>query len=969
MKQFYLLLLLLATCTLAEARQIDEAKAREIAQSFFNNKGNFAGSPRLVRQSSETNTLQKSRTPNVVSQQPGYYVFTAGDRADDKGFVIVSGDDELKPVIGWSDNTVYDPDRMPRQLRAILEEYDNYLADFRAGKALAAQSRGGAAVSPLMTTRWNQDIPYNLYTPIKNSVQTPTGCVATAMAQVMKYHNYPPKGHGYIEAWTYAPADLNLDESVYDWGNMLDRYVVGQYSDTEAAAVARLMYDAGRSVEMMYEMTESGAYDTSIAGALYKYFNYDEAIRFRSREFFGSQAWIDMVRESLLRGEPVIYSGSSAHSGHQFVCDGIDSDDYFHINWGWGGYCDGYFDLNAFVPSGVGIGGGDGDYYRDHTMIINIRPGDPDADHSGYIQPPIIREFRMSGYDNRSYLIVQVDNASRHYREARSVGILVDLYDSNKKLLKDSWIISKYPYLLRPFTKGTHSIDTNFKGIADGDYYISLRYTTDSERSYGYSQKYDYVGPFDIACDDFVPVKVKDGMAVIEEKSEAIDNIVIEGIESTTEIYDLSTNIELGIAVRNNGSEMVSSYKLSAYCVADADWTEDLDLEKLEECGSLYIDQLYSEASRIFTCYLYLNKGLTPGVYRLILAANGNKVKMESDCKFEVIPMPSDAPMVMMSQLSNSNPTQDNLGGAYMRLSWTYYAPREWADWYYGKVPLQLWGSNADDPEDEFLMCEIEDSGLQYDNYSSAGRGSAKVTCYPELSWRAPGKYRMWLKYNIDGEWVVIPGENNLCEFSISSTQPTVSYIELAAPADINGGKPVEIGKEFEVKLTFTSPTGIQLSEENSYFTIRDMPSFQSNTYNIDWQPLADKWELEPGECCEITAKFVLDDYWAATYNYDINSLAGKTLLVFPAVCEEYEYGSVLALINYNEYIPSLYFTVSEPAGISEITVDTWTEIDYTLPYEVYNINGSLIELTVDNLSSGVYIIRQGSCAEKYIIK
>lgn len=973
MKQIYLLLLFASTFAYAGAREIDESKAREIAQAFFRKKGCKVQSPRLIHDSNGIRAIRKYNCENGIARQPSFYVFSREDNPESKGFVIVSADDEVRPVIGWSDNAVYDADQVPVQLEAFLQEYDHLLSEVRSGNAKTAETRGGAAVAPLISTKWDQGAPFNRYTPSYSSGNAPAGCVATAMAQVMKYYNYPANGHGTIGGWYFAPEDIDLSESVYDWNNMPDIYTSGQYSENEAAAVGRLTYDAGRAVETKYGQYESAAHDTHIPGAMYKYFNYDGAITYKKRDYYDSQAWIGMIRESLLRGEPLIYGGTDGQDGHEFVCDGIDGDDYLHINWGWGGYCDGYFDMNAFIPEGTGTGGGRGDYYQHHGIIVNIRPGNPDEDHSDFIRPPMVLEMEWTGShpDNPwmkdNILATRLYNTSNSDRNAESIGIIIDLYDGNKNLIKENLATTNYRYFLKSNHISWSHNYIDLSSVPNGDYYVSLRYTTDKDRPYGYPSKYDYVADFDFAGEEFIPLKVKDGKVVIEEESDEDaygEWLTIEKAEQEGDIYELVASPAVNVTIRNNNSSMTGSIRMTAYCVAETDFSGTVDLTELEPCGSVNLSGIYGSARHTVRFMLDKITWLSPGKYHLVFAVDGNTVKSESDCRIVVLPTPTDNPMLMLSRLSTSLPTQDNGPANYMKLSWTYSSPDDWAHWYVGDVPLQLWGCNEATPKEEFLMYEIENSDLQH----SPGKiRTINVSCYPELKWRAPGQYRMWLKYKVDGEWKVIPGEYNLCTFQVTDYEPSWEYLELAAPAEINGGNPVETGKEFEVKLKFRSPTGIRLSEENTYFIISPSPDNYRTIFAADGHPVMDKWELAAGESCEVTMKFCLDEQWADIYGYDLKSIIGKKLLVNPYICFIDNDGEWQATIKYNEHIPSLYFISTESSGITEIVRNDTAGIDYTRPYEVYNINGVCIGRTTDSLSSGIYIIRQGRNVSKFI--
>lgn len=320
------------------------------------------------------------RTPVLVyteeiNAQPAAYLF---DRGEGNGYLIVSADDEVAPLLGYSDAGAIDVTDMPDGLRYWLGYYAAEIENVRTNGTVSvlAASPARKAIAPMVATRWNQSAPYNNMCPTSGSDRCVTGCVATALAQVMKYHNWPPKGRG-SNSYTWKNSTLSLDFSTvtYDWDNMLDVY---DSSATAAQnnAVASLMYSCGIAVNMNYGTGASGAVSKNCGSALVNYFNYDASLRYLERDFYTLSDWEDEVYNSLASGCPVLYGGQSSAGGHEFVCDGYSSDGYFHFNWGWGGMSDGYFRLTALNPGSQGIGGaGSGAGYNfGQDIIVGIKP-------------------------------------------------------------------------------------------------------------------------------------------------------------------------------------------------------------------------------------------------------------------------------------------------------------------------------------------------------------------------------------------------------------------------------------------------------------------------------------------------------------------------------------------------------------------------------------------------------------------
>ncbi len=324
-------------------------------------------------------TLVATRT---AEQQPAVYVFNTPGQ-----FLIASAEDGVRPCLGYGDGVI-DPANLPCNFAAWLDGYAEEIAAYRAMNAgrpavmsvtsPSARVASRAAIAPLCETLWDQGAPYNNLCPTVSGRRAPTGCAATALAQVMKKHNYPAQGSGtntYLSNGTTITADLS--QSTYDWNNMIATYYSAS-SGTEAqrTAVAQLMYDCGVSLNMQYGATESGAFDFMPTYSLTKYFGYDadNMLEIYRAGFLEQDEWDDQIYESLAGGMPVFYTGQATNGGHSFVCDGYSSNSNFHINWGWGGYCDGYFPLSALNPSGQGTGGYEGGYNSNQSAVIGVRP-------------------------------------------------------------------------------------------------------------------------------------------------------------------------------------------------------------------------------------------------------------------------------------------------------------------------------------------------------------------------------------------------------------------------------------------------------------------------------------------------------------------------------------------------------------------------------------------------------------------
>lgn len=335
--------------------------------------------------------LSKNGTPELVHTQltpkgeNAVYVF---NQPDHRGYILLSADDVAIPLLGYADSGSFDPANIPPAMQWWIEEYGRQI-EYAAAHGITSAStspslRRQAAetarqeIAPMLKTDWDQGEPYNNQCPTDATVRTYTGCVATAMAQVMKYWEYPERGTGTI---TYTAASLskkltlNLSKTAFDWDNMLDTYLPGQYNETQANAVAYLMKACGYAVKMDYGTDSSGALAMNICRGMTKYFNYDGNAHYELRMMYSSDQWADMIYTNLKEVGPILYGGASyIGGGHSFVCDGY-KDGLFHFNWGWTGMSNGYFSLEALNPSALGAGGGGGGGYNfTQDAVLGLQP-------------------------------------------------------------------------------------------------------------------------------------------------------------------------------------------------------------------------------------------------------------------------------------------------------------------------------------------------------------------------------------------------------------------------------------------------------------------------------------------------------------------------------------------------------------------------------------------------------------------
>lgn len=359
--QFLLVLLLALGYSPLQAKRITQWQAQQQAYSFWGKQ-----MPQKAK--------AKSRTATTASPSDAYYVFNN----DAGGFVIIAGDDAVTPVLGYTSTGSFDAENLPDGLKDLLKSYerqiaalgDNYVANQTATRAAFTGEK------LLKTAEWNQGNPFNKYTP-NNYV---TGCVATAGAIVMKHHGYPAKGTG-SHSYTWKGKTLTANfEHDYDWASMPAKY--DGTNDAAFDGVARLMADLGVAVEMQYNKDGSGAYIGNLVTALQKYYGYSKLSHLMAIEDVGAEAWNGKLREEIDANRPVLYAASDpARGGHAFVIDGY-KDESFSVNWGWGGYCDGFYQIGALNPESNGKPEGD-KYNVGQSAVFGMEPSDGTEKVSG----------------------------------------------------------------------------------------------------------------------------------------------------------------------------------------------------------------------------------------------------------------------------------------------------------------------------------------------------------------------------------------------------------------------------------------------------------------------------------------------------------------------------------------------------------------------------------------------------------
>ena len=456
MKRTLLLVLTVFTnILLANAEPITKARALSIATKYINN-------PRL---SDDTPQTRSSK----ADEQPAYYIFT---NPNDKKFVIISGESKLNEVVGYGDKMIENPNDQPPYFKLFLKEYERVVKEVRAKATTTTPQRPiKRKVEPLLTCKWSQYDPFNKYTPLSNGQHTPTGCVATATAQVMFYNKWPKNRPTEYIAST---GDEARKSSTYWWDEMKNT-TNEMRTEQSRQAVGVLMYDIGKAVHMRYYIKGSDSNLQRACNALRDKFDY--TVRYLDKNFLPANEFLNEVMQEISDGYPVLVVGGP----HAFVYDGYDEQGLIHTNWGWGGENDGYFDINIVTLNVSGFALNSGTFWDDISVVF-AHPNDgkavPFKDIERGLDARTTTSFTMDKTEaSRSESFsAKIERLGSYSSVKGELGVFsgkvaLALYNDKNERVKIFDSTAGDQTWASIFTAMSFDVaDINFKGIADGNY-------------------------------------------------------------------------------------------------------------------------------------------------------------------------------------------------------------------------------------------------------------------------------------------------------------------------------------------------------------------------------------------------------------------------------------------------------------------------------------------------------------------
>ena len=440
---------------LANAEPITQARALSIATKYINN-------PKLSNDTPRTRSSQ-------ANEQPAYYIFT---NPNDKKFVIISGESKLNELVGYGDKMTENPNDQPPYFKLFLKEYERVVKEVRSkATATTPQRPIKRKVEPLLTCKWSQYDPFNKYTPLSNGQHTPTGCVATATAQVMFYNKWPKnRPQDYI-----ASTGDDAKKSATYWWDEMKNTTNEMRTEHSRQAVGVLMSDIGKAVNMRYYYRGSDSNLQYACNALRDKFDY--TVRYLDKNFLPANDFLNEVMQEISDGYPVLVVGGP----HAFVYDGYDEQGLIHTNWGWGGENDGYFDINIVTLNVSGFALNSGTFWDDISVVF-AHPNDGKATPFKDIE---------RGLDARTTTSLTIDKTEADRSESFSAKIerlgsyssvkgelgvfsgkvALALYNDKNERVKIFNSTADDQIWASIFTSMSFDVaDINFNGIADGNY-------------------------------------------------------------------------------------------------------------------------------------------------------------------------------------------------------------------------------------------------------------------------------------------------------------------------------------------------------------------------------------------------------------------------------------------------------------------------------------------------------------------
>lgn len=754
----------------AAKRSVQEAAG--IAQNFMI-KAQFAGqkvpSSQTPLSAVSPFQIQINKTEKAISDKY-FHVFNAGDN---RGFVIVSANNRAKTILGYSSDGYFDAQNLPENLHQWLSVYAGEIESLEnlpetslipSTKVLQNNSENSvfaASVLPLLKNiKWNQNSPYNLLCPIidsTNNTRAAVGCGATALAMVMKYYNWPLNGTGsnsYTTETLKIPLNVDFSKTQYDWANMAGIYNASS-TEVQKNAVATLMYHAAVAVNMDFNKSSS-SYTTDIARALFKYFGYDEDLQVYIRNYYNNSEWENMIKTELNNNRPVLYNGQADDGGHIFVCDGYDSNGLYHINWGWGGISDGYFELSALNPSELGIGGGNaGGYNSNQYMITGIQKPSPTSVPTYLVYTNTLLQSSAAQVGRSENFGITTQRTYNYGINTLTGSFGVGLFNGNNliQVLNSGNISLKSFYGWSTYTFNSLSIPTS---VVAGSYRIYLIYKESSASNWSIVRG-------KTGTPNYLNVTVETSQIKFSVPTDVYPQLTLNTAEITGNLYQNKTG-RFKLSITNNGGEYNSTITLKLQSASNQEISQTVSSDPVNIPTGVTKD-------------VYLNGAVTlqPGVYQLVVMYDTSNnvtdpatlMQLGNAVNAEVLTEPTEMPVLTLNkQISFPDPQNIFMSNATLSATITNS------------------GGYYEDKLIAFIFPSTPGYSLTYIGYQTGilDRNETRTINFTGSIALAAGDYRIAVYYydaksTASSKWVRIqPSDNSIIPFSLKEDLTSIDY-------------------------------------------------------------------------------------------------------------------------------------------------------------------------------------------------
>ncbi|WP_315548419.1 thiol protease/hemagglutinin PrtT [Prevotella koreensis] len=941
------------------AKKVSQTEALQLAQRFLNANISRGAKAKLLEIPQHLN-IRKSPRQGYAP----YYIYNAGNG---KGFVIVSGDDDVADILAYSTESSFNFENAPDNIVAWMQFYADVIENGNyeaSANRRFANEPGTPVIHPLLAgTEWGQDAPFNGKCPTYKDtdgkeVNYYVGCVATAMAQIMQFHKYPEHGTGtYTYTSNVGQLTADFGSATYDWSKMPPRLEKDNADEEQNNAVATLCSHIGISVNMTYMPGGSGAYSQMVTGAMTKFFGYDKGMSYKVRDYYSTPEWIKMIKDELQAGRPVYYSASNedGQGGHAFVCDGYDSNDFVHINWGWYGKSNGYFMVNAMNPYDLGIGANGGGFNLGQEIIVGIKPATA-ANKKG--EWPVYGCTRLAVFSygvidiKYQYMTFIENNDTENFKG--KVAAVLEKDGQIVKVLKEDNISIKgvdpeAKQLVTAIQYKMQDISEKVPGVADGQYRTMFAIKPEGETNYTVLRQPNCLPAY-------ADVTVNNGKMTATIHTPEPDVTLLEQITTDGDLYAKGSGA-FHLNIKNNSNDFYLGKVMLKFTSVD---TPEKSYVAGEQGG--VTNRIYDNSEKEITMIVNLPEEMQQGMYQVTAFEDKHEAHPFKDDVVgkTVVEVKAAATTPVIRQtkqyvwLASPSYSQEVKQGEKVLASQDV---RNYG--IAGSVGMLMKLEKADDAmvSYPFIMSE--------ETFKTGEARSIKYynTVYPD-----PGQYKIRTYYIADGTEKAVEGTFDDCIIDVKENPELALECEqFTLPTQMQKGVKVPFSVTVKAKQDFT---------RKFYIRIRQLTGKGGEAIHIEFN-----LKMKAGETKTITKNYTPA---VADGNYIIMMETLKDKNTFETVGKYTNYGKIYTIGGVSGIDESK--AIEEDMQISfhdngrNVTIERDGEKGIAGKVEVFSLSGAKVlsvvptsETTNLPLANGGYVLKveteKGVVSRKFIVR